>query len=205
MDDTTAPITLRPASPTLEEGRVFARLLDQAAEGLYGMLLGRRAGDVIALAFTHPGHDLSYEHVTFAEKGGQIVGVAAGYTAEDHRISSDEPLEAAAGWRRHRMAILERLAGRLVRFMDGIPAGDYYLHALATVPEQRGTGVGSRLFGAVEDRARAAGSRRLALDVAAKNRDARRLYERLGMSAEAESPRWFGLPDTNVVRMTKPI
>ena len=53
--------------------------------------------------------------------------------------------------------------------------------------------------------ARRAGSTRLALDVAAKNSNARRLYERLGMTAEAESRKWFGLPNTNLIRMTKPL
>ena len=44
-----------------------------------------------------------------------------------------------------------------------------------------------------------------ALDVAAKNRRARVLYERLGFVVEAESPRWFGLPNSNVLRMVKPM
>ena len=55
------------------------------------------------------------------------------------------------------------------------------------------------------DNARDTGARRLALDVAAKNRDGRRFYERIGMTRESESRRWFGLPNTNVIRMTLPL
>ena len=182
---------------------MFARLVDQAQEGYFRAMLGRRAGDVIARAFTRPGHDLSHEYVTFAEQGGQTVGMASGYTAEDHRHFTDEPLRSAAGRRRLRMAAFTLLTRRIVRFIDTVPDGDFYVRAVAVEPAHRGAGIGTLLMGSLEGTARAAGSVRLALDVAAKNRDARRLYERLGMTAEAESRKWFGLPDTNLVRMTK--
>ena len=65
-----APISLRPAASTIEDGRVFARLLDEAQEGYFRAMLGRRAGDIIAQAFTEPGHDLSHQYVAFAEQSG---------------------------------------------------------------------------------------------------------------------------------------
>jgi ribosomal protein S18 acetylase RimI-like enzyme len=203
MTTSKAPISLRPAAPTIKDGRVFARLLDEAQEGYFRAMLGRRAGDIIAQAFTQPGHDLSHQYVTLAEQSGRIVGMVSGYTAEAHRHSTDEPLRAAAGRHRHRLAAFTRITRRVVRFIDTIPDGDFYVRALAVEPAHRGTGIGTLLIGSLEDTARAAGSARLALDVAAKNRDARRLYERLGMTAQAESPRWFGLPNTNLIRMSK--
>lgn len=143
--------------------------------------------------------------MTFAEQAGRLVGMASGYTSDVHRHFTDEPLKAAAGWRRYRMAAFRRFNRRTLHFMDTIADGDFYLRALAVEPVLRGGGIGTSLMAAIEDRARAAGATRLVLDVAAKNRDARRLYERLGMTVLAESLRWFGLPDTNVVRMTKPL
>ena len=205
MTTEKASSSLRPAAPTVEDGLVFARLLDQAQEGYFRAMLGRRAGDIIARAFTQPGHDLSYQYVTFAEQGGRIVGMASGYTAEAHRYSTNEPLKAAAGWRRYRMAAFTRITRRMVRFIDTVPDGNFYVRAVAVEPAHRGAGIGTLLIGSLEDTARATGSTRLALDVAAKNRSARRLYERLGMTAQAESPRWFGLPNTNLIRMTKPL
>jgi len=205
MTSKTARISLRPAAPTVEDGLVFSRLLDQAQEGYFRAMLGRRAGDIIARAFTQPSHDLSYQYVTLAEQGGRVVGMASGYTAEAHRHSTNKPLTAAAGWRRYRMAVFTRITRRIVRFIDTVPEGDFYVRAVAVESARRGAGIGTILIGSLEDTAQAAGSTRLALDVAAKNRSARRLYERLGMTAQAESPRWFGLPNTNLIRMTKPL
>ena len=66
-------------------------------------------------------------------------------------------------------------------------------------------GIGSVLIEHVEDAARVAGSRRLALDVATDNGDAQRLYERLGMTVEATSPKAALLAGPAVRRMTKPL
>jgi GNAT superfamily N-acetyltransferase len=201
----SAPISLRAAAATKDDGLVFARLVDEAQEGVFRAMLGKRAPDLIAAAFLRPGHDLSHEHVTFAQIEGRIVGMAAAYTAEDHARFTDELRRTTTGWRRYRAAAFTRLAGRTFRFIATVPDGDFYVRALAVEPDHRSTGIGTALLGALEEAARAAGSRRLALDVAAKNRGARRLYERVGMAAETESPRWFGLRDTNLIRMTKPL
>ena len=201
--DRAAPLSLRPAAATVEDGLVFARLLDEAQEGVYRKVLGRRAGTIVARAFTEPGNDLSHQHVIFAEQGGRIVGMASGYTAQSHRHFTDQILEATGGWRRYRWAAFVRVARRVFRFIDTVPDGDFYVRALAVEPLDRGAGIGTFLLGCLEDTARAAGAKRFALDVAAKNRDARRLYERLGMTAEAESRRWFRLPNTNLIRMVK--
>jgi len=79
--------TLRAADPTLEKGRVFARYLNEAAEGFFRFMLGRRFVDILAKAFMQPDHDLSYQNVTFAERNKLIVGMASGYTAEQHHRS----------------------------------------------------------------------------------------------------------------------
>jgi len=86
---------LRAASPTVEEGRVFARYLDTAAEGFFRFMLGRRSMDIIAAAFLKPDHDLSFQNATFAERDKVIVGMVSGYTAAQHRRSSGRPLEQA--------------------------------------------------------------------------------------------------------------
>lgn len=199
-----APPSLRAAVPTVDDGLAFARLLEEAQEGKYRGMVGRRAVEIVARAFLRRGHDLSHEHVTFAEQEGRIVGMVSGYTSQAHRSSMDELL-TAAGWRRYRFAVCTRLARRVTRFIDTIPDGDFYVRAIAVETTHRGSGIGTYLMGTIEDRARAAGSKRLALDVAAKNRPGRRFYERLGMTAEAESRRWFGLPNTNLIRMVKPL
>ena len=118
-------ITLRAANPTLDEGLAFARYLDEAAEGFFRFMLGRDAGHIIARAFVEPGHDLSYQNVTFAERDNVIVGMVSGYTAEQHRRSSRQPLEQATGRRHLRMRIVLILFAPLMRIIDSIADGVY--------------------------------------------------------------------------------
>ncbi|MDJ0924589.1 MAG: GNAT family N-acetyltransferase [Acidimicrobiia bacterium] len=200
-----APISLRHADPTLEDGLVFARLVDYAQEGMMRMKFGKHAGEVIARAFIQPGHDLCYSYVTFAERDGRILGTGSGYTGEEHRNHTDEVItaEAAASGRRWRQSLMEWLAQRPLRFMEVVPDGDFYLRALAVEPAYRGSGIGTQLLQRLEGEARRSGSKRLSLDVATKNRRGRQLYERFGFEVESESPRFFGLPRTNVARMVK--
>lgn len=66
--------TIRPASPTFDDGLACARYLDVAAEGFFRILLGRRASELIAQAYTQPNNEYSYENVLFAAREwGQIL------------------------------------------------------------------------------------------------------------------------------------
>ena len=205
MDQTTR---LRPARPERDEGLVFARYLDQAADGFFGFLLGRRAASIIADAFTQPGHSLSFEHVIFAEldgeSDGEVVGMSLAYSSEQHREFSDEPLERAAGRAARRMKVVRFLLAPMWRILENVPDGDFYLQAIAVDPDTRGAGIGSVLLDDVVERGTRNGSARLSLDVAAKNDGARRLYARRGFveSSEWPSPRFV---PTFFVRMTRPL
>ena len=196
-------ITLREAKATLDEGWAFARYLDEAAEGFFRFMLGRDAGEIIARAFTEPGHDLSYQNVTFAEHDNVIVGMVSGYTAEQHRRSSRQPLKQAAGRHHLRMRTVLILFAPLMRIIDSIDDDDFYLQAIAVDKELRGDGVGSVLMDSLEERARASGSTRLALDVSARNERARRFYERRGMTVESQWPKRLPIPGLRFYRMTK--
>lgn len=197
--------TVRPARPTIEEGLLYARYLNEAADGAFRVLLGKGYDRVIAEAYLSPGHDLSYETAVFAERSGRIAGMASGYTSEQHGQSSDEPLRRAAGVRMVRMAALSLLGRGTKRFIEAVPDGDYYLLAVAVDGQHRGAGVGSTLLDYSEDRARAAGCTRIVLDVAEKNAGARRLYERRGMKVEAKSPPIILAPSSRACRMVKPL
>lgn len=197
-------IILRAANPTTDEGLTFARYVDEVAEGFFRLMLGRRAESIVATAFIQPGHDLSYEHVTFAEREDVIVGMTLAYTAEQHRRSSREPLKQAAGTLvRLRMMIVELLFAPIMRILDSIADGDFYLQTIAVEKELRGVGVGAVLMDAYEDRARANGSTRLSLDVSAKNDGARRFYERRGWSVDSQWPKRLPIPALKFYRMTK--
>jgi ribosomal protein S18 acetylase RimI-like enzyme len=194
-------IILRAAHPTYNEGLVFARYLDEAFEGFFRFILGRRAADIVARAYTQPDHDFSYQNTTFAERDRAIVGMATGYTAEQHRRSPDQPLKQAAGTRALQMIGVRILCARL-RFLGTHADGDFYLQAIAVDKELRGEGIGSALMDAIEERARASGSTRLFLDASARNEGARRFYERRGMTVESEWPTLWFIPRF-IVQMTK--
>ena len=196
-------INFRTANPTIDEGQVFAQYLDQAAEGFFRFMLGRRSVDIIATAFTRPNHDLSYQNATFAERDKIIVGMVLGYTAEQHRQSSDRPLKLAAGRCNLRMIAVSTLFSPLFRIIDNIADNDFYLQAMAVDKELRGDGIGSTLMDYVEDRARACGSTRLCLDVSAGNKGARKLYEHRGMAVESRWPKRLAIPVVKFFRMVK--
>ena len=198
-------ITLRAATPTFDDGLAFARYLDEAAEGFFRFMLGRRAVHIIATAFAQPDHDLSYQNVTFAERDKVIVGMVSGYTAEQHRCSSRQPLKQAAGRRNLRMRIVLILCTPLMRIIDSIADGDFYLQAIAVDKELRGNGVGSILMDSFEEQARASGATRLSLDVSAKNERTRHFYERRGMIIESQWPKRLPIPALKFYRMIRMI
>jgi len=196
-----AVLRVRPATPNHSEGLLFARYMDQAAEGFFGFMLGRNAEKIIARAFPEPGHSLSFEHVMFAERDGVVAGMSSAFTGAQHRSFNEEPLRRAAGSSAFRMRCVRGLLGPLWRILNTIEEGDFYLQGMAVEPDLRGFGIGSILMADAEERARDVGSSRLCLDVAEKNEGARELYARRGM---VESSRWPGskLLPTLFVRMT---
>ena len=196
-------IVLRAANPTFDGGLAFARYHDVASEGVMSFMLGRRSAHLIATAFAQPDHGLSYQNVTFAESDNVIVGMISAYNAAQQRRSSCQPLKRAAGRRNLRMTILFILFAPLIRTIDSIDDGDFYLAAIAVDEEHRGDSVGSVLMDSFEQQARASGSTRLCLDVSAKNEGGRRFYERRGMSFESQWPKRLPLPGLKFYRMTK--
>lgn len=194
---------LRAANPTSDEGLAFARYADEAAEGFFRLMLGRRAAHILATAFVQPDHNLSYQYVTFAERDNVIVGMCSGHTAEQHRRSSRQPLKRAAGRRHLRMWIMWMLFAPLMRTTDVVADGDFYLQFIAVDSALRGGGVGSVLMDSFEEQARASGSTRLALDVSGSNENARRFYERRGWAVESQWPKRLPMPGLKFYRMTK--
>ena len=197
------PIALRDANPTFGEGLAFARYLDEAAEGFFRFMLGRRSTEIIAKAFARPDHDLSYQNVTFAERDNIVIGMVSGYTAEQHRRSSLGPLKEATGGRNLRMRIVLILFAPLMRIIDSIADGDFYLQAIAVDEQLRGDGLGVLLMDSLEQRARESAAARLSLDVSAGNQGAIRFYERRGFTVESQWPKRLRIPAFKFYRMTK--
>jgi ribosomal protein S18 acetylase RimI-like enzyme len=194
-------ITLRTATPTQDDGLAFARYLDDAAEGFFRFMLGRRSGQIIADAFAQPDHDLSYQNVTFAERGNVVVAMVSGCTAEQHRRSSRRPLKEAAGRCHLRMRIVLMVFAPLMRIIDSMADRDFYLQAIAVDKQLRGDGLGALLMDSLEQQARESGAKRLSLDVSAGNKGAIRFYERRGMTIESQWPKRLKIPALKFYRM----
>ena len=128
-------IVLRTASPSFDDGLAFARYVDEAAEGFFRFMLGRRAPEIIATAFAQADHDLSYQHVTFAERENVIVGMVSAYTAAQHRRSSLEPLKQAAGRGHLRMRTVLIVFAPMMRIIDSI--ADMTRHVAVTASDLR--------------------------------------------------------------------
>ncbi len=196
-------VSIRPARPNVEDGLLFAHYADEAAEGSFRILLGRRAHGILASVFVEPDHDFSFEHVLFAEDGGSVVGMAEGFRAVPGRRLADQPLLRAAG-PRGRILRWGAAAGHpLFRIHSTLRDGDFYLQFLAVEDGHRGRGIGSALIDAVEARARAGGSLRFAVDVWDRNPRAKRLYASRGMAAESYWPKRIVIPGFGLVRLTK--
>ncbi|MDJ0834446.1 MAG: GNAT family N-acetyltransferase [Gammaproteobacteria bacterium] len=196
-------ITLRKALPKYQEGLYFARYLDMAAEGFFHMLLGRNSADILARVYLQPDHDLSYQHVIFAELDGRIVGMYTGYSGEQHRHADPKVLGNEAGYWNLRFWIVSLLFAPMLRIIDTVDDGDFYLQAIAVDSNLQGKGIGSSLLDGVAERAIDSGASRLALDVSAANDQARQLYERRGFSIESTWPKRFHISGFKFHRMIK--
>ncbi len=192
---------IRPARPDPDEGRIFARFVNEIAEGGFRIMLGPRFVEVIAHAFVQPGHGMSYEYTSFAERGGRIAGMVSGYVEGEEHESEDDALMIAPGNRLRR-----RMGAAFMRWrwrMIGHPfPGQFYVEFLIVDAALRGQGIGAILMDAMEARAREAGVARLTLDVAVKNTRGRRFYERRGMNRVPNWPKGR-LRRRVVMRMTK--
>ena len=198
-----SPVTIRPARPDLEEGRAFARYLDETAEGFIRFMYGPGYEEIIAGAFVKPGNEYSSRNAVFAERGGEIVGMASGFTALQRASFSGEWLKDVKGAAALRIRLVKMLFAPIIRIIETISPEDFYILAAAVDRDSRGLGIGTILLDAMEDRAREAGSRRLALDVAHSNTGARRLYERRGMYVESQWPKRLAISRLRFYRMIK--
>ena len=196
-------IVLRPANPTINEGLICGHYLDEVAEGFFRFMLGSKFAEIIARAYPRPNHSYSFQNVVYAEYDKRIVGMVLGFTAEQHHSFSNQPLKEAAGFRVLRMTTVNILFAPMLRILQTIADGDFYILSMAVDREFRDKGIGTILMDFVEKRARASGSTRLSLDVSAKNEGACRLYARRGMTIESQWPKRIPMPGVKFYRMVK--
>jgi ribosomal protein S18 acetylase RimI-like enzyme len=183
------PPLIRPARD--QDVRDVAPLLYLTSPGGFRLFGGGRRGGVrlIEAAFRQPGTDNAREVVTLAELDGRIAGAMASFPAregdERRRRFLRVALRRRAPWHWPRMI---RVANQGSSRAPRPPADSFYIDALATAEGFRRRGVAIALIGEAERLAREGGFAYLALDTAATNEAARKLYERLGFEVGQEVP-----------------
>lgn len=150
------------------------------ATHLFGSGEAQRAAAVVGQLYCRPRNRFSGQYATVVEIAGRLAGILVSYPA------SEMP-RLDLGMARHLFSIygaggFARFVGRalpLALVREAYP-GEYFINSLATAPDLRGQGIGSRLLAWAEDKARAVGCAACALSVALDNQRARALYERQG-------------------------
>ena len=198
-----APIALRPAVES--DSWIYASFVNTAADGMFATMFGSRWQSVVAELSTQPDHAMSLEHARVLDRNGEVLGMAAAMTGLEARKGFDSLLWPAAGWRAIRAAAMSLALRPMFRFLDVHDDDEFYLLALAVVPEERGQGLGTRLLDDVTARAIEAKSNKLALHVDTNNPDAQRLYSRYGFQQESVSPPALLVGGDQVERWVKPV
>lgn len=172
-------MNIRNARP--EDAPALARLIDIAGEGIPSWLWsrsaesGQTAEQVGCERAAREEGGFSYRNARVCvDTSGHIIGMLLSYRQPDPYELPD-------------LAELPAVVRPLVELEAAAP-GTWYVNALATFPESRGLGAGTRLMGLAESMAREAGAPGLSLIVAEENAGAKRLYERLGYRVTARAP-----------------
>lgn len=162
-----------PATP--DDADALAQLVNMAGEGMPLYLWERMAGpgetawDVGRRRARRADGAFSYRNAVTLRAGddpaGRVLACLIGYDVPDRPVPIDPALPAM-------FVPLQEL--------ENLAPGTWYVNVLATFPEHRGRGLGSRLLRFAEEQARAAGRRGMSIIVEDANAGARRLYERHG-------------------------
>ncbi len=151
---------------TAADGPVLARFIMWAGEGLPMLVWQELAGpgeDPWAVGAARMAKKAEAGEVIVAGEDGAAVAGLMGYPIREAEATEGLPPRFVP------MQELENLA-----------VGSWYIHVLATVPEARGEGWGTRLIGLAEAIAAEDGLREMSIIVSDANHGARRLYERCG-------------------------
>jgi ribosomal protein S18 acetylase RimI-like enzyme len=157
---------------TLDDAHALAELINFAGEGLPLYLWERMAGpgetawDVGRQRARREEGSFSYRNAVVAEEAGRVVACLIGYPLP----ARPEPIDLA------------QMPPMFVPLqeLENLAPGTWYVNVLATYPEHRGRGLGTRMLGMAERLAAAAKRGGPSIIVSDANTGARRLYERCG-------------------------
>ncbi len=162
-----------------EDSREIARLFQIASGGVvdyvWSTLVSQYPGltpvEIGARRYAREDTPFSYKNCTIAGYNDVVAGMVLGYVMEGREGASDEPADP----------VLEPY-GRLE-----IP-GSFYIAAMATFPEFRGQGLGTKMLDLAGEQARERRCGSISLLVFEQNERAVKLYERNGFKVVGRAP-----------------
>jgi ribosomal protein S18 acetylase RimI-like enzyme len=170
--------TLRPARKS--DASALAILVDIAGEGMPSYMWSRMAEpgqtpfEVGRARAAREEGGFSYRNAQVLEVGGEVAATLIDYKLADPYDTGD-------------LSQLPEMVRPLVTLEAKAP-GSWYVNVIATFPEFRGQGLGSRLLSLADERGRAQGARKASIIVASENQGAMRLYARTGYAEVARAP-----------------
>ena len=162
---------------TKEDGRALAELTEFAGGGIPGYLWSQQAKEgqppieVGIERVSREDANFSYRNAVVAEADDRVAAMMLVYRLPEEQDDTD-------------LDELPDLLRPLVELELRVP-GSFYINALATYPEYRGLGLGTKLLEAAHILATEAGCEKLSLEVFNQNEAAVRLYEHHGFQAVA--------------------
>lgn len=165
---------------------LLAELILLSDSGLFPALFGDDPRGALASLAARDGNPFSYRHAWVAEVEGRVAGAALGSRIGSIKRESFSTALLLARQFRLRSPVQFLRFARTGAMTKSLDASDFYLSNIAVFPQLRGYGYGGRLLLEVEASARAAGARRMVLDVDPENERAAAFYRRHGYSLERE-------------------
>lgn len=147
----------------------------------------KRALDYLHYAFADGAGMFGHRNHTVVEVDGQVVGIGAFYSGIEYQKLSQGTLRQILRFYHLSCPGILRRAMQTTRWMPPPGRRTLYVANLGVSPDFRGRGVGAQLLHEQMQRARGHQKAKLALDVAANNPRAQRLYEKLGLRVVRES------------------
>jgi ribosomal protein S18 acetylase RimI-like enzyme len=182
-------LRFRPARPS--DAAVLAVLVDIAGEGMPAYMwsgLAAPGQSILELGRARARRDeggFSWRHTTIAEAGDETAGCLVGYLLDD-------PYD---------LSILDELP-EIVRplvLLESEAPGSWYVNVLATFPEFRGQGIGSKLLSIAEEKAREARADEVSVIVARGNEVACNLYRGATATSKRRANRFRPFPATSML------
>jgi len=181
-------VTIRRGRP--DDAQDFSKLVLFTGPQLLPALFGSEANvlNVMRRSFPHVRNSFSYEHSHFLEANGETAGMGQVFTHDQMKKEEIRTLLLILRYLKLRVVTQAVYFYRSSNILVQITEGDAYLAHIAMYPGFRSRGYGAMLLKAIEREARAAGCRRLVLDVETDNERAIEFYQRLGYRTESQSP-----------------